>query len=117
MTTPNDSPPPQGRKVIQAYLKSLDSSPGVYRMLDAESRVLYVGKASQQAIGYRLSSYFKKVDGICSIAQGHSWSSPPTHVVTWAVPDLMFFEASALEEYVIHQLKDELPDNTVGKSA
>lgn len=89
---------------------------GIYAIFSHEE-LLYIGKASQQAIGHRLSSYFKQVEGKCSIAQGHSWSSPPTHVVTWAVSDLMFFEASALEEYVIHQLKDELPDNTVGKSA
>ena len=34
-----------GYRCIQRYLKTLDSSPGVYRMLDSESRVLYVGKA------------------------------------------------------------------------
>jgi len=89
---------------------------GIYAIFSHEA-LLYIGKASQQAIGYRLSSYFKKVEGECSIAPGHSWSSQPTHVVTWAVPDLMFFEASALEEFVIDQLKDELPDNTVGKNS
>ena len=41
-------PPPAaealtGHARIQAYLRTLDGSPGVYRMLDAESRVLYVG--------------------------------------------------------------------------
>jgi len=41
--------------VIQDYLKTLDASPGVYRMLDSESRVLYVGKARN--LRARVSNY------------------------------------------------------------
>ena len=37
--------PPSGHEVIQAYLKTLDASPGVYRMLNTKGEVLYVGKA------------------------------------------------------------------------
>ncbi len=37
--------PRTGHEVIQDYLKTLDGSPGVYRMLNAASEVLYVGKA------------------------------------------------------------------------
>ena len=37
---PQDSARPRGAEVIQAYLKTLDGSPGVYRMLDDQSRVL-----------------------------------------------------------------------------
>ena len=37
--------PRTGPEVIQAYLKTLSSGPGVYRMLDAGGDVVYVGKA------------------------------------------------------------------------
>jgi len=89
---------------------------GIYAIFSHEE-LLYIGKASQQALGYRLSSYFKQVNGKCEVASGHAWTSQPTHVITWAVPENMFFEASALEEFLIDHFKYELPDNTVGKSA
>ena len=34
-----------GAVIIEAYLRTLDSTPGVYRMINSSGDVLYVGKA------------------------------------------------------------------------
>lgn len=87
-----------GHRLIQSYLKTLDGSPGVYRMLDAEARVLYVGKARN--LKARVSNYARP--------QGHSGRIARMIAQT---ASMMFLttrtetEALLLEQNLIKQLK------------
>mgnify|MGYP003663041765 FL=1 len=98
MTQPDNTTAPTGHAVIQAYLKTLDSSPGVYRMLDGESRVLYVGKARN--LRARVSSYARPTGHSGRIAR-----------MIGATASMMFLttktetEALLLEQNLIKQLK------------
>ena len=96
--SPSGDAPRQGHEIIRDYLKTLDQSPGVYRMLDAQSRVLYVGKA--RALKRRVSNYAKP--------SGHS---PRITRMISETASMMFLttrtetEALLLEQNLIKQLK------------
>ena len=57
----------KGYEVIHAYLKTLDGSPGVYRMLNEASEVLYVGKA--RSLRNRVSNYARMTGHSARIAR------------------------------------------------
>ncbi|WP_319547355.1 excinuclease ABC subunit UvrC [Ruegeria conchae] len=96
-TDPDSSTQATGYACIQRYVKTLDSSPGVYRMLDADSRVLYVGKARN--LKARVSNYTRP---------GHSGR---IEKMIAATASMMFLttrtetEALLLEQNLIKQLK------------
>ena len=98
MNTQSGKNPPKGHEVVQTYLKTLDGSPGVYRMLDAKGAVLYVGKA--RSLKARVSSYARPT--------GHS---PRIARMIAETASMMFLstatetEALLLEQNLIKQLK------------
>jgi len=49
--------PPQARFDAKVFVDSLPGRPGVYRMLDADAQILYVGKA--RSLKSRVASYFQ----------------------------------------------------------
>ncbi|KIC48133.1 excinuclease ABC subunit C [Tateyamaria sp. ANG-S1] len=89
---------PVGHEVIHGYLKTLDSSPGVYRMLDRESRVLYVGKARN--LRARVSNYARPSGHSPRIARMISMTASMMFLTTRTET-----EALLLEQNLIKQLK------------
>ena len=57
MTDTSDTPAqlPSGPEVIRAFVRTLPAAPGVYRMLDADGGVIYVGKA--RSLKSRVTNY------------------------------------------------------------
>ena len=87
-----------GYALIQKYTKSLETSPGVYRMLDDQSRVLYVGKARN--LRARVSSYARSTGHSARIARMISETTQMMFLTTQTET-----EALLLEQNLIKQLK------------
>ncbi|MGC1504587.1 MAG: excinuclease ABC subunit UvrC [Sulfitobacter sp.] len=96
--TDQTQPQPYGHEVIQSYLKTIDTSPGVYRMLDSESRVLYVGKARN--LRARVSNYARPAGHSGRIARMIANTASMMFLTTKTET-----EALLLEQNLIKQLK------------
>jgi excinuclease ABC subunit C len=88
----------KGHEVIKSYLKTLDGSPGVYRMLDANGAVLYVGKARN--LKKRVSNYAKPSGHSARIGRMISNTNSMMFLTTQTES-----EALLLEQNLIKQLK------------
>ena len=88
----------KGVNLIQKYVRQLDTSPGVYRMLDAQARVLYVGKARN--LKARVSNYARPTGHSSRIARMISETSQMMFLTTKTET-----EALLLEQNLIKQLK------------
>ena len=87
-----------GHALIHSLLPTLDSSPGVYRMLDAQARVLYVGKARN--LKARVSNYARPSGHSGRIARMIRETASMMFLTTRTET-----EALLLEQNLIKQLK------------
>ena len=87
-----------GANLILKYVRQLDASPGVYRMLDAQARILYVGKARN--LKARVSNYARPTGHSSRIARMISETSQMMFLTTKTET-----EALLLEQNLIKQLK------------
>ena len=90
--------PRTGHEVIQEYLRGLDGSPGVYRMLNSASEVLYVGKARN--LKARVSNYARPSGHAGRIARMIHETASMMFLTTRTE-----LEALLLEQNLIKQLK------------
>ncbi|TRD22063.1 excinuclease ABC subunit UvrC [Palleronia caenipelagi] len=88
----------RGHACIHSYLRTLDGSPGVYRMLDERQAVLYVGKARN--LKKRVANYAKPGGHSPRIARMISETASMMFLTTKTET-----EALLLEQNLIKQLK------------
>ncbi len=86
-----------GPAVIAAYLKLLPSSPGVYRMLDREGAVIYVGKARN--LKARVSNYARLGGHTNRIARMIAVTSAMEFVSVATEAEALLLEANLIKRF------------------
>ncbi|MGQ0456501.1 MAG: excinuclease ABC subunit UvrC [Hyphomicrobium sp.] len=94
---PAARPAPSGPDVIAAYLRSLPSTPGVYRMLDARGDVIYVGKA--RSLKARVSNYARLAGHTNRIARMISQTASMEFVSVKTEADALLLEANLIKRF------------------
>jgi len=87
--------PLKGVARIEAYLKTLPDSPGVYRMLAADGTVLYVGKA--KSLKKRVSNYAKSGGHTERIARMISETVEMLFVTTASETEALLLESNLIK--------------------
>jgi excinuclease ABC subunit C len=85
-----------GVSVIRRYLHELGEHPGVYRMLDQNGHVLYVGKA--RSLRKRVSSYIKPEIHTTRIQRVIHATAAMVFVITETETEALLLEASLIKE-------------------
>ena len=94
---PADTPAPRGPDVINAYLKTLPAAPGVYRMINADGDVIYVGKA--RSLKARVSNYTRLGGHTNRIARMISATASMEFVTTRTESEALLLEANLIKRF------------------
>ncbi len=94
---PSQEKGPSGPQVIAHYLKLLPSSPGVYRMLDCEGTVIYVGKA--RSLKARVSNYARLGGHTNRIARMISATAAMEFVTVSTEAEALLLEANLIKRF------------------
>ncbi len=97
MTNFNLSDDLRGEKVIQSFARTLSGQPGVYRMLDENKNVLYVGKAKN--LRKRVSSYTKIKGHSVRIARMISSTKDMVFVTTDTELEALLLEQNLIKKF------------------
>ena len=94
---PSVPAPVSGPQVISAYLKHLGSGPGVYRMLDGDGTVIYVGKARN--LKARVSNYVRLGGHTNRIARMISATAAMEFVSVRTEAEALLLEANLIKRF------------------
>lgn len=88
---------PTGPELIQGYLKTLPGSPGVYRMLDINGDVIYVGKA--RSLKARVSNYARLGGHTNRIARMIAATAQMEFVTVRTEAEALLLEANLIKRF------------------
>lgn len=94
------APALMGEAVIRAYLKTMPTSPGVYRMLDKEGNALYVGKAKN--LKNRVGNYANRNGLSMRIARMVSLTCSMEIITTHTEAEALLLEANLVKKLMPH---------------
>ena len=92
-----EPPRVSGPEVISSYIKLLPASPGVYRMLDAEGTVIYVGKA--RSLKARVSNYTRLGGHTNRIARMIATTASMEFVTVRTEAEALLLEANLIKRF------------------
>jgi len=88
---------PLGAPVIEAYVKTLPGKPGVYRMINADGKVLYVGKA--KSLKKRVAAYANPLRQTIRIRRMINETASMEFVTTHTEAEALLLESNLIKRY------------------